>query len=272
MKFTDRVAVITGAGSGIGRGIAQALAARGCHLALCDINQAGLNETAALLRDVKVSTHMLDVTDRTATAALPEQVVAQHGRVDVLVNNAGVAVGGTFEQVSEEDFDWCMEVNLHAVVRLTRAFLPNLKASDAARIINVSSLFGLIAPPNNAAYCASKFAVRGFSESLRKELEEAGSTVGVTTIHPGGIRTNIARNARTPKGLSNEETHLIEEERERFTREFLKMPLEKAGEIIVAGAERERPRVIVGNDAKLAVLFERLSPVGYWNILKRSMS
>jgi NAD(P)-dependent dehydrogenase (short-subunit alcohol dehydrogenase family) len=272
MKSAGRVAVITGAGSGIGRGIAQALAKRGCHLALCDVNQAGLNETAALLREVKVSTHKLDVTDRAATAALPEQVLAQHGRIDVLVNNAGVAVGGTFEQLSEEDFDWCLEVNFRAVVRLTRAFLPYLKQSDAARIINISSLFGLIAPPEQTAYCASKFAVRGFSESLRKELAEAGSTVGVTTIHPGGVRTSIARNARTPRGLSNEEVHFMEEERERFTRQFLKMPPEQAGEIIVAGAEREKPRVIVGNDAKLGALFERLSPVGYWNILKRSMS
>ena len=133
MKFDGRVAVITGAGSGIGRGIAQALAKRGCHLALCDINQTGMKETAALLRDVKVSTHKLDVTDRIATAALPELVLAQHGRVDVLVNNAGVAVGGTFSQVAEEDFDWCMEVNFHAVVRLIRAFLPHLKQSDGAR-------------------------------------------------------------------------------------------------------------------------------------------
>lgn len=272
MNMAGRVAVITGAGSGIGRGIAQALAARGCHLALCDIKEAGLKETAVLLREVRVSTHTLDVTDREATAALPEQVLAQHGRVDLLVNNAGVAVGGTFEQVSEEDFDWCLEVNFRAVVRLTRAFLPYLKQSDSARIINISSLFGLIAPPGQTSYCASKFAVRGFSESLRRELEEAGSTVGVTTVHPGGVSTNIAKNARTPKGLSNEEVHMMEEERERFTREFLKMPPERAGEIIVAGAERGKPRVIVGNDARLGALFERLSPVGYWNILKRSMS
>ena len=272
MKFDGRVAVITGAGSGIGRGIAQALAKRGCDLVLCDVNQPGLNETAALLRDVKVSTHKLDVTDRAVIAALPQQVLAQHGRVDALVNNAGVAVGGTFSQVAEDDFNWCMEVNFHAVVRLTRAFLPHLKQSDAARIINISSLFGLIAPPGQTSYCASKFAVRGFSESLRKELEEEGSTVGLTTIHPGGVRTNIAKNARTPKGLSNEEVHFMEEERERFTRDFLVMPPEKAGEIIVSGAERGKARVIVGNDAKAGALFERLMPVGYWNILKRSMS
>jgi NAD(P)-dependent dehydrogenase (short-subunit alcohol dehydrogenase family) len=272
VRLDGRAAVITGAGSGIGRGIAQALARRGCNLALCDLNEAGLTETAELVTNVKVSTHKLDVTDRAATAALPQMVLAEHGRVDLLVNNAGVAVGGTFAQVSEEDFDWCMEVNFHAVVRLTRAFLPHLKQSDDARIINVSSLFGLIAPPGQTSYCASKFAVRGFSESLRRELEEEGSTVGVTTIHPGGVRTSIAANARTPKGLSNEETHLMEEERERFTRQFLKMPPEEAGEIIVSGAEQGKVRVIVGKDAKAAALFERLMPINYWNILKRSMA
>ena len=272
MKLEGRVAVVTGAGSGIGRGISQALARRGCNLALCDLNQKGMDETRALVPNVKVTSHKLDVTDRVAVAALPETVLAEHGRVDVLVNNAGVAVGGNFEQVGEEDFDWCMDVNFNAVVRLTRAFLPHLKKSDGGRIINISSLFGLIAPPGQTSYCASKFAVRGFSESLRKELEEAGSTVGVTTIHPGGVRTNIAKNARTPKGLTNEEVNFMEEERERFTRDFLVMPPEKAGEIIVSGAERGKPRVIVGNDARMGALFERLMPVGYWNILKRNMS
>jgi short-subunit dehydrogenase len=272
MKLAGRLAVVTGAAGGIGRGISQALARRGCNLALCDRDAAGLNETAALLRDVKVSTHQFDVTDRAATAALPEQVLAQHGRVDVLVNNAGVACGGTFAQVSEDDFDWLMDVNFNAVVRLTRAFLPHLEQSDDARIINISSLFGLIAPPGNAAYCASKFAVRGFSESLRKELEESGSSVGVTTVHPGGVRTNIANNARAPKGLSNAENDLLESERERFTKQFLVMPPEQAGEVIVAGAERGKARVIVGKDAKAGALFERLMPVGYWKILRRSMS
>ena len=272
MKFDGRVAVITGAGGGIGRGIAQACARRGCNLALVDLNAAGMKETAALCTGVKISMHKVDVSDRAACAALPATVLAEHGRVDLLANNAGVAVGGTFEQVSEDDFDWLMSINFEAVVRLTRAFLPYLKISDGARIVNISSLFGLIAPPGNTAYCASKFAVRGFSESLRKELEEANSTVGVTTIHPGGINTAIARNARTPKGLSNEETDFMESEKERFQRQFLKMPPEKAGEIIISGAQAGKSRVLVGSDARFAGLIERIAPVAYWKFLGRSMS
>ena len=271
MKLNDRVAVITGAGSGIGRGIALALASRGCHLALADVSAAGLSETRSLIEGVKVSTHRLDVTDRAACLALPAAVLAQHGRVDILVNNAGVAIGGTFEQVDEADFDWLMEVNFHAIVRLTRAFMPHLKASDAARIVNISSLFGLIAPPGQTAYCAAKFAVRGFSESLRRELEEAGSSVGVTVVHPGGVNTGIARSARPPRHVSNEEAELIESEKERLQK-FLRMRPEKAGQIIVTGIERKRARVLVGGDARVAGLIERLMPVGYWNILKRSMS
>lgn len=271
MNLSGRVAVITGAGSGIGRGIAVACARRGCNLVLADRDAGGLAETAALAKGIKLTPVTLDVTDRLATESLPRQVLAEHGRVDLLVNNAGVAIGGTFEQVAEEDFDWLMEINFHAVVRLTRAFLPHLKKSDAARIVNISSLFGLIAPPGQTAYCASKFAVRGFSESLRRELEEEGSSVGLTVVHPGGVNTSIARNARPPRLATDVDIRMIEEEKERFQK-FLSMSPVKAGEIIVNGVEKRKPRVIVGNDARLASLFERLSPVGYWNILKRSMA
>jgi NAD(P)-dependent dehydrogenase (short-subunit alcohol dehydrogenase family) len=172
MNVKDRVAVTTGAGSGIGRAIALSLAQRGCHLALADVNPAGLAETAemAAKHGVRVSQHVLDVASREAVAALPAAVHATHGRVDLLVNNAGVALGGTFEQVSEADFDWLMEINFHGLVRMTRAFLPLLHKSDDARIVNISSLFGLVSLPLQSAYCASKFAVRGFSNSLRIEL------------------------------------------------------------------------------------------------------
>ena len=271
MKLGGRVAVITGAGSGIGRGLALALAKRGCNLALADVSQPGLSETSALVHGVKVSTHRLDVTDRAACLALPDAVLAEHGRVDVLVNNAGVAIGGTFEQVDEGDFDWLMEVNFAAVVRLTRAFLPHLRAQDEARIVNVSSLFGLIAPPGQTAYCAAKFAVRGFSESLRRELEDAGSPVGVTLVHPGGINTSIAKNARPPRHVSNEEAALIDSEKERFQK-FLRMDPARAGEIIAEAIARDRARILVGGDARLAHWIERIMPVGYWSLLKRSMS
>lgn len=270
MRLAGRVAVVTGAGGGIGRGIALALARRGCHLALADLSPSGLAETAAMIEGAQVSTHRLDVTDREACAGLAQSVMDAHGRVDLLVNNAGVAIGGTFEQVDEGDFDWLMEVNFRAVVRLTRLFLPLLKASDQARIVNMSSLFGLIAPPGQTAYCAAKFAVRGFSESLRRELEEAGSNVGVTVVHPGGVNTDIARNARPPRLVTNAEAARIAAERERF-QAFLRMSPLKAGEIIVAGVEKERARVLVGGDARIGAFLERLAPVGYWQILKRSM-
>ncbi|HYE27993.1 MAG TPA: SDR family oxidoreductase [Allosphingosinicella sp.] len=269
MKLCGRTAVVTGAASGIGRGIALALARRGCDLALADLNEAGLAETAALAEahGVTVSRHRLNVADRAAVAAFPAIVLAAHGRVDLLFNNAGVAIGGTFEQVAEEDFDWLMEINFRAVVRMTRAFLPLLRASDGARIVNISSLFGLIAPPGQTAYCASKFAVRGFSESLRRELEAEGARIGVTVVHPGGVKTSIARNARPPRGINDPEL----EARKGDFEKFLRMPPEKAGEIIVTGVERERPRVLVGNDARVMAILERLAPVSYWKLLGRAM-
>jgi NAD(P)-dependent dehydrogenase (short-subunit alcohol dehydrogenase family) len=269
MKLQGRTAVITGAASGIGRGTALALAKRGCGLAICDLNEDGLAETAALVekQGVKVTRHRLDVADREAVAALPAAVLAAHGRVDLLFNNAGVAIGGTFEQVAEEDFDWLMEINFHAVVRMTRAFLPLLRSSDSARIVNVSSIFGIISPPGQTAYCASKFAVRAFSESLRRELEAEGAKIGVTVVHPGGVNTSIAKNARPPRGANDID---LEAQKARFEK-FLRMPPEKAGEIIVSGVERERPRVLVGGDARFMALVERLAPVGYWKILGRAL-
>ena len=264
-----RSAVVTGAASGIGRAIANSLARRGCNLALADLNEAGLGETAAMCAEhkVKTSCHRLDVADRDAVAAFPQVVAAVHGGVDILVNNAGVAIGGTFEQASEEDFEWLFEINFWGVVRMTRAFLPLLRASDDAHIVNISSLFGLIAPPGQAAYCASKFAVRGFSESLRRELEAEGASIAVTLVHPGGVATSIADSARVPQGRNSDE---VERERELFKR-LLRMPPAKAGEIIVRGMERGRPRVIVGGDARFAALVERISPVSYWSHLQRMM-
>jgi NAD(P)-dependent dehydrogenase (short-subunit alcohol dehydrogenase family) len=263
LTLHDRTAVITGAGSGIGRAIAQSLARRGCHLALADIGEPGLAETARLLGgpSIRVSCHKLDVADRAAAAALPQAVMAQHGRVDLLFNNAGVALAGTFEQISESDFDWLFEINFGAVVRLTRAFMPHLKASDDARIVNMSSLFGLISPPGQTAYSASKFAVRGFSNALRFEL--AGSNVGVTVVHPGGVATKIAENARRAAGTTNAE---MAEQLEK-ARRLLTMPPAEAGEIIVRAVERRAERVVVGGDARMMALIERIAPVSYWTIL-----
>jgi short-subunit dehydrogenase len=265
MELRDRTAVITGAASGIGRAVALSLARRGCHLALVDRDAAGLAETAASAAGsgVRVSRHPLDLADRAAIAALPAAVVAEHRGVDVLVNNAGVALGGTFEQVEEAAFEWLFEINFWAVVRMTRAFLPLLRASADARIVNVSSLYGLVSPPGQTAYSASKFAVRGFSQALRLEL--AGTSVGVTVVHPGGVATSIAENAQTAPSLTPEE---IAHGKER-AQQLLRMPPERAGEIIVRGIERRRPRVIVGTDAKIVALFERLLPVSHMNLILR---
>ncbi len=277
MKLENRTAVITGAASGIGRGIAVSLARRGCHLALADLNNAGLAETARMAQlarmdpmnqapprsALRISQHHLDVADRSAVAAFPAAVLAAHPGVDILVNNAGVAVGGTFEAVSEEDFEWLFEINFWGLVRMTRAFLPLLRKSDDARVVNLSSIYGIISPPAETAYSASKFAVRGFSHSLRHEL--ANSNIGVTVVHPGGVATSIADNARVPKDMPPAEVA----RRRALAKKALTMPPATAGEIIVQGIERRSARVLVGNDAKFLALLERLAPVSYWKIFAR---
>jgi NAD(P)-dependent dehydrogenase (short-subunit alcohol dehydrogenase family) len=263
MRLEGRTAVITGAAGGIGRAIAVSLARRGCNLALADVDEPGIAGTEDLVRaqGVRVTRYLLDVADRAAVASFPARVAAEHPGVDLLVNNAGVAVGGTFEQVSEEDFDWLFEINFWGVVRMTRAFLPALRASGDSRVVNLSSLFGLVAPPEQVAYAASKFAVRGFSEALRHELE--GSGVGVTVVHPGGVATSIAEKARVPEGVSAEE---VERRRAQF-RKLLRLPPEVAGETIVRAVERRKPRVLVGADAKVMSVIARVLPVSYWKVL-----
>jgi short-subunit dehydrogenase len=264
------VAVLTGAASGIGAALAVDLARRGTQLALVDVNAAGLQAVAAQARAAgsKVSTHALDVADHAAVAALPASVLAEHGRVTVLVNNAGVALGGRFEQVAAEDFDWLMAINFGGTVRLTRAFLPVLAREPAAQLVNVSSIFGIIAPPGQTAYVASKFAVRGFSESLRHELEMAGSPVGVTLVHPGGVRTAISTNARLARSLDAGE---IAREQASW-RSLLVMDPAKAADIIATGIERRSKRVLVGNDAKGAAIVQRLFPVSYWKHVARDLA
>jgi short-subunit dehydrogenase len=264
MRLADRTAVVTGAASGIGRAVAVSLARRRCHLALVDINQAGLEHTAALVatHDVRVSCHCLDVADAAAVAALPDAVCHIHASVDVLVNSAGVAVWGTFEQVSAADFEWLFGINVHGLVRMTRAFLPLLKASDDARLVNVSSVYGLVAPAGQAAYAASKFAVRGFSEALRHEL--AHTSVGVTVVIPAGVATSISRHARRPATLSDEEFA----QGMARARRLLKLPPEIAGETIVRGIEERKARVLIGADARLIDLLVRIAPVSYWRIMQ----
>ena len=259
------VAVITGAASGIGAALAANLARKGAHLALADRNGDGLSNVAASARahGVTVSEHTLDVSDKAALELLPEAVLAAHGKVTILINNAGVALGGTFDDVTLADFEWLFDINFWAPVRLTKAFMYLLRREPASHIVNVSSLFGLIAPPGQTAYSAAKFGLRGFSESLRHELES--SNVSVTVVHPGGIKTEIANNARIPQSIDPEEARAQ-------TREFnklLRTSPEDAAAMIVRAIEKRAPRLLIGNDARMAERIQRLLPATYWKLIKR---
>lgn len=262
--FAGRTAVITGAASGIGRALSVALAARGANLVLADRNLAGLTETVGLASGfgVRITAHILDLADANAIAAFPAQAMREHGKIDVVVNNAGVALGGTFEQVDDHDFEWLININFWGVVRMSRAFLPLLRMSDDALLVNVSSIFGIIGAPSQTAYSASKFAVSGFSQSLRAELSQ--SNVSVIIVYPGGVATSIATSAREPKDTTAVET----ERHQQLWKKQLKMPAHQAAEIIVRGIEYRKPRILVGNDARIADMAQRLSPAHYGKILR----
>ena len=267
-SFRDKVSAITGAASGIGRALAVDLAGRGSHLALSDIDTEGLAVTAAQCegRGVKVTTARVDVADRAAVHGWADAVVADHGRVNLVVNNAGVAVVSTVEAVSYEDFEWLMGINFWGVVHGTKAFLPHLKNSGEGHIVNVSSVFGLMGIPGQSAYNAAKFAVRGFTDSLRIELEMEGARVSATTVHPGGIKTNIARNARandSMASLTGEASAGPEGDLgEQFARIAFTTP-EKAARQILSAVERNRRRVLVGPDAKAIDALARLPVAAY---------
>lgn len=258
-------AVITGAGSGIGRALTMLCAERGYDLALFDINgdELGTAAEGAAARGVKVTSRVMDVADEGAIRQSAEEVAQEHGSVALLVNNAGVALGGFFEETTSEDYRWLIEINLFGVVNMTREFLPLLrKHQPRAQIVNISSLFGIIAPVGQTAYSAAKFAVRGFSESLRHELE--GSTVGLTVVHPGGVATNIAKRARISDNVSPEELAEAQKRAERS----LRMPPPRAAQIILDAAERGDKRILVGKDARMLTAVARAFPINYWQILK----
>src|SRR3954470_8049222 len=204
-SITRATAAVTGAASGIGRALALELAARGCDLALADCDEAGLaslaNELAASGR--KVTTHRLDVSDATAIAQFADDATRAHPNLNIIINNAGVALFGTFAEIDQAEMEWLFNINFWGVVHGTRAFLPHLARQREAHIVNLSSIFGIIAPPGQSAYAAAKFAVRGFSESLRHELAMANSPVRLSVVHPGGIATNIARNSRSGSGIAD---------------------------------------------------------------------
>ena len=252
-NFEHRVAVITGAASGIGRATSELLARKGCDLALVDVNEPALAETAEQIRAAgsKVSQHRVDVSNRAEMQALPEQVIDQHGHVHILVNNAGVGVTGTLEEQPLEDLDWILGINFWGVVHGCKFFLPYLKREEEAHIVNLSSMLGFIGLPNQTAYSATKFAVRGFSESLYAEL--SGTPIGVTSVHPGAIRTNIVRSSRF---TDEEQKSRVASRVDRFA-----VPPERAARKIVRAIERKKLRVRVGPDAYVLEWTKRLFPV-----------
>jgi len=261
------VAVVTGAGSGIGRALARQLAASGSAVAIADIDEAGLQQTFESLPERKgaISKHVADVSKEDAMGAFAEDVAARHGRVTLLINNAGVAMIGYFEEISLDDFRWLMDINFWGVVYGVRYFLPLLKKQPRAHIVNISSVFGMVAPVGQSAYSASKFAVRGFTEALRHELEMEGSTVGVSCVHPGGIRTAIARRARLG---ANTPAACREEAVARFDRLTPTTP-DQAAERILEGVERREPRILIGSDARQLDILQRLKPATYWKLLQK---
>ncbi|HEX3796662.1 MAG TPA: SDR family NAD(P)-dependent oxidoreductase [Acidimicrobiales bacterium] len=266
-EFSGRVAAITGAGSGIGRALALDLAQRGAHLALADIDEAGLAETVGQCEGfaIKVTSQKLDVADRAAVYAWADQVVEDHGKVNLIFNNAGVAVAATIETMSYEDFEWLMNINFWGVVYGTKAFLPHLKAAGEGHIINVSSVFGLISIPSQSAYNAAKFAVRGFTDALRMELDIDGAGVSSTTIHPGGIKTNIARNARMNESVAPNPGD-VEKAHKEFDRVLFTTPA-KAARQILAAVESNQRRALIGPDAKVFDLISRLPAALYQRVL-----
>jgi short-subunit dehydrogenase len=265
--FAGGAAVVTGAASGIGEALARQLAERGSNLVLVDRDADRLAGVADGIRSarpgLRVDTYVADLSDDESTGQLAATLATEHPETTLLVNNAGVALGGRFDQVTLEEFDWVMAVNFRAVVRLTHALLPALKAHPGAHLVNVSSVFGIFAPAGQAAYSASKFAVRGFSEAVRHELAENG--IGVTVVHPGGIRTRIAESARTGSGVSDEE---YEQGRRQFAKLLTMEPATAAAQIMDA-IEKRRPRLLIGWSAKVPDVLVRLMPGTYWKPIAR---
>jgi NAD(P)-dependent dehydrogenase (short-subunit alcohol dehydrogenase family) len=263
-NFANKVAAITGAGSGIGRSLALQLAEEGCLLALSDVNGLTLGETVELCKakGARASGKRVDVSDRDEVYAWANSVVAEFGAVHMIFNNAGVALGATVDAMEYADFEWLMGVNFWGVVYGTKAFLPHIKHAGEGAIVNVSSIFGLVGIPTQSAYNAAKFAVRGFTESLREELEIEGLDIGVTCVHPGGIKTNIAKAARTTvtKGMIDEQSTA------GFERAFI-TTADSAASTILDGVRRNARRVLIGPDAYAVDWLQRLLPASYQKLI-----
>jgi short-subunit dehydrogenase len=262
-------AAVTGAASGIGRALALELAARGCDLALADRDEAGLQATAAEVgraASQRVTVHRVDVSEPRQIADFAQAATLAHPGLNIVVNNAGVALLGQFNEIDQAQMDWLMDINFWGVVHSTRAFLPHLARQREAHIVNLSSIFGIIAPPGQTAYAAAKFAVRGFSESLRHELQMAASPVRLSVVHPGGVATNIVRNSRAGSGVTDNERRA--QTIERFDAVAKTTPAAAALRIIT-GIEKNQPRILIGNDARFMDLLQRFRPGTYWAVLAR---
>lgn len=259
-KFTGRVAVVTGAGSGIGRALAIELARRGAKLALSDINEDTVAETARLSGASDVITDRLDTSDRAAWEAYAQRVIDHFGVANQIYNNAGIALGRSVKDSTVDDYERVLGINLMGVITGTVTFLPHLIASGDGYVVNISSLNGIVAQPEMSHYCTAKFGVRGFTESLRMEMLMYGHPVGVSVVHPGGIKTNIAT-AEAERAKAEGKAHPDADKRTKlYNEKLLKMPPEQAARIILDGVEKRKMRILVGNDAKAADLIERIAP------------
>ena len=275
-NFKDKTAVITGAGSGMGRYLAILLAKDGADVVVCDVNEDTLNKTLEMLKqyNVSISSHVLDVAIKEDIEALPGKVIEQHGKVDLVFNNAGVATGGHFQDMDEKYWDWVMGVNFHGVVNSTRAFIPHMIDRPEAAIVNTSSIFGMVAVPGQSAYHATKFAVRGFTESLALEMADTNPNLQIHCVHPGHIGTNIAGTARMDDQVAKK---VIEDGKksiftwkpptslEEMGHEFKQggMHPSKAAKIILSGVKKNKRRIFIGLDARLLDLSQRLFPKHY---------
>ncbi|MFW2077850.1 SDR family NAD(P)-dependent oxidoreductase [Acinetobacter sp. ULE_I010] len=265
-NFKNKVAAITGAGSGMGQQLAILLAKAGCHLSISDVNEKGLADTVELVKsyNVRVTSKKVNVAKVEEMRAWAEETVQNHGSVNMIFNNAGVALGSTVEGATYEELEWIMNINFWGVVYGTKEFLPYIKKTGDGHIINISSLFGLTAQPTQSAYNATKFAVRGFTESLRQELDLENCGVSALCVHPGGIRTNIANDARMSDSIRT--IGMNPEKSAKAFNKLLRKPAVEAAQEMLDAVLKDQRRLLIGNDAKVLDLVQRILPTGYQKI------
>lgn len=266
-NFQNKVAAITGAGSGIGQQLAVLLAKEGCHLSLSDVNETGLLQTFELIKnlDVRVTIKKLDVSSLDAIQVWADETIKDHGFVNMIFNNAGVALASTVEGATYEELEWIMNINFWGVVYGTKTFLPLIKQMGDGHIINISSLFGLTAQPTQSAYNATKFAVRGFTESLRQELDMEKCGVSALCVHPGGIKTNIANSAKMSDSVRS--LGINPDKSAKSFNKLLRCPPEDAARQILQAVKKDKRSLLIGNDAKALDLLQRLLPTGYQKVI-----